>query len=91
MQYWLLALRVHPLLGSAGPRGLAAARRIGEAIYSTQRGLDLTPSALQRVDLAALAEQVSGAQLAEAQTQGSGSASVAIARCTAGRASIRCR
>ena len=61
----VVRLRVHPLLGSAGPRGLAAAPRIGEAIYSTQRDLDLTPRALQRVDLAALAEQMVGAYLAE--------------------------
>ena len=62
----IVRLRVHPLLGSAGPRALAAtAPRIGESIYSSQRELDLNQRTLERVNLAALAEQMVDGYLAK--------------------------
>ena len=49
----------------AGPRALAAtAPRIGEPIYSSQRDLDLNLRTLERVNLAALAEQMVDGYLA---------------------------
>lgn len=62
----VVRLRIHPLLGSAGPRAVpSAALRIGEPVYSTQRDLDLNQRSLARVNLAALAEQMVAAYLAE--------------------------
>ncbi|CAN5206965.1 hypothetical protein BH11PSE10_BH11PSE10_16230 [soil metagenome] len=58
-QTLVVRLRVHPVLGSTGPRlRPAAAPRIGEPIYSSQRDLDLNQRTLERVNLAALAEQM---------------------------------
>ena len=65
-QTLVLRLRVHPMLGSAGPRVVPnAAWRIGEPIYSTQRDLDLSQRSLERVNLAALAEQMVDGYLAD--------------------------
>ncbi len=65
-QTLVVRLRVHPLLGSVGPRAVpSAALRIGEPIYSAQRDLDLTQRSLDRVNLAALAEQMVDAYLAD--------------------------
>ena len=62
----IVRLRVHPVLGRAGPRALAAAApRIGEAVYSSQRDLELNQRTLERVNLAALAEQMVAAYLSE--------------------------
>ena len=64
-QTLVVRLRVHPLLGSVGPRAVpSAVLRIGEPIYSAQRDLDLTQRSLDRVNLAALAEQMVDGYLA---------------------------
>lgn len=62
----VLRLRVHPLLGRAGPLAQpSTALRIGEPVYSAQRDLDLNPRTLERVNLAAWAEQMVDAYLAD--------------------------
>ena len=65
-QTLVVRLRVHPLLGRAGPRAVPnAAWQIGEPIYATERELDLNQRSLARVNLAALAEQMVDGYLAE--------------------------
>lgn len=62
---FIVRLRVHPLLGSAGPLAVPeTALRIGEPVYSTERELDLDPRSLARVNLTALAEQMVDGYLA---------------------------
>jgi len=64
-QTLVVRLRVHPLLGSVGPRAVpGAALRIGEPVYSTQRELALSQRSLARVNLEVLAEQMVDAYLA---------------------------
>ena len=64
-QTLVVRLRVHPLLGIAGPRAEpSAAVRIGEPVYAAQQDLAFSARSLERVDLTALAAQMVDGYLA---------------------------
>lgn len=71
-------LRLHPLLGSRGPRLDAQAMQVGAPLYTSQRDFELGERALQRLQPEALGREMAAELLPALAPPGAGGASAAL-------------